>query len=259
MSILSIKGLYKFPVKSRLWSLLFMFFMVSIQASAQFNFDVETVEALIRDHKNVRSVLIARNSVEQANLILHQYSRKAVEDHYQLNVELDKFTRLFDMIDIIVSGTSTVFNAKNTYSDVSKRLEDYRKLLQTYTERLAMRGNIQLRDTIIIGTSQRALEHVYEDGKDIYASLTAIIAYSSGKVPCNTSKLLKIIENINKSLDDIRRTVNAAYIATWRYMQMRLTYYKAEVYRKRSVKEVSAEALDRWKVSGKDAITRKRN
>ena len=85
-----------------------MFFMVSIQASAQFNFDVETVEALIRDHKNVRSVLIARNSVEQANLILHQYSRKAVEDHYQLNVELDKFTRLFDMIDIIVSGTSTV-------------------------------------------------------------------------------------------------------------------------------------------------------
>jgi hypothetical protein len=70
---------------------------------------------------------------------------------------------------------------------------------------------------------------------------------------------LKIIENINKSLDDIMRTVNAAYIATWRYMQMRLTYYKAEVYRKRSVKEVSAEALDRWKVSGKDAITRKRN
>ena len=63
MSIFSIKGLYKFPVKSRLWSLLFMFFMVSIQASAQFNFDVETVEALIRDHKNVRSVLIARNSV----------------------------------------------------------------------------------------------------------------------------------------------------------------------------------------------------
>ena len=250
-----------------------MFFMVSIQASAQFNFDVETVEALIRDHKNVRSVLIARHSVEQANLILnaghdtskqadlilHQYSRKAVEDHYQLNVELDKVTRLFDMIDIIVSGTSTVFNAKNTYSDVSKRLEDYRKLLETYTERLALRGNIQLRDTIIIGTSQRALEHVYEDGKDIYASLTAIIAYSSGKVPCNTSKLLKIIENINKSLDDIRRTVNAAYIATWRYMQMRLTYYKAEVYRKRSVKEVSAEALDRWKVSGKDAITRKRN
>lgn len=45
---------------------------------------------------------------------------------------------------------------------------------------------------------------------------------------------------------------------TWRYIQLRLAYYKAEVYNKRSVREVSTEALERWKTSSKEALRRRR-
>ena len=84
---------------------------------AQFNFDVESVEALIRDHKRIRSVLMVRDGIEHANQVLHQYSKKAVENHYEVNVNLDEFTRLFDVLDLIANSTTTVMNAANTYTD----------------------------------------------------------------------------------------------------------------------------------------------
>ena len=175
---------------------------------AQFNFDVESVEALIRDHKRIRSVLMVRDGIEHANQVLHQYSKKAVENHYEVNVNLDEFTRLFDVLDLIANSTTAVMNAANTYTDVKKRIND---------------------------------------GKNIYTSMTAIIAYGSGKVPCNTANLLKIVQNIDESFDDIRKTINSAYMVTWRYIQFRLYYFKGDIYNRRPTKEVSLEALERWK------------
>ena len=71
---------------------------------AQYNFDFETVEALIRDHKRIRSVLMVRDGIEHANEVLHQYSKKSVENHYEVNVDLDEFTRLFDVLDLMASS-----------------------------------------------------------------------------------------------------------------------------------------------------------
>jgi hypothetical protein len=113
-------------------------------------------------------------------------------------------------------------------------------------------------DTIIISVGSKAVERIYEDGKNIYTSMTAIVAYGTGKVPCNTTTLLSIVQQIDESFDDIRKTLNSAYITTWRYIQLRLAYYKAEVYNRRSVRDVSLEALERWKSSSKDALRRRR-
>ena len=88
--------------------------------------------------------------------------------------------------------------------------------------------------------------------------MTAIIAYGSGKVPCNTANLLKIVQNIDESFDDIRKTINSAYMVTWRYIQFRLYYFKGDIYNRRPTKEVSLEALERWKQSSKDALHRRR-
>ena len=192
---------------------------------AQFNFDVETVEALIRDHKRIRSVLMVR---------------------------------VFDVLDLIANSTTTVMNAANTYTDVKKRLNDYKNLIDEYNEKLLLRGNIQMGDTLIISVGAKAMDQIAEDGKDIYASLTAIIAYGTGKVPCNTSNLISIILHIDESLDDIRKTINTAYMITWRYIQIRLTYYKGEVYRNRNVREIGADALSRWKKSSVDALNKGR-
>ncbi len=225
---------------------------------AQFNFDVESVEALIRDHKRIRSVLMVRDGIEHANQVLHQYSKKAVENHYEVSVNLDEFTRLFDVLDLIANSTTTVMNAANTYTDVKKRINDYKTLLEQYNEKLLLRGNIQPGDTMIISTGTKAIERIYDDGKNIYTSMTAIIAYGSGKVPCNTANLLKIVQNIDESFDDIRKTINSAYMVTWRYIQFRLYYFKGDIYNRRPTKEVSLEALERWKQSSKDALHRRR-
>lgn len=67
-------------------------------------------------------------------------------------------------------------------------------------------------DTLIISVGAKAMEQIAEDGKDIYASFTAIIAYGTGQVPCNTSKLIDIILHIDESLDNIRKTINTSTI-----------------------------------------------
>ena len=241
------------------WLTLFFLLVTMPQdMMAQYNFDFETVEALIRDHKRIRSVLMVRDGIEQANEVLHQYSKKSVENHYEINVDLDEFTRLFDVLDLMASSATTVINAVDTYSDVKKRISDYKTLLSQYNEKLLLRGNIMPGDTMIISTGSKAVERIYQDGKNIYTSMTAIVAYGTGKVPCNTATLLSIVQQIDESFDDIRKTLNTAYIITWRYIQLRLAYYKAEVSNKRSVREVSTEALERWKASSKDALRRRR-
>lgn len=48
---------------------------------AQWGFYVASVEAYIADHKNQRSLLLARATLEQSNNLLHEYSAKAAEDY----------------------------------------------------------------------------------------------------------------------------------------------------------------------------------
>ena len=126
-------------MKSRCLYILLLVVLLPQNMVAQYNFDVETVEALIRDHKRIRSVLMVRDGIEQANEVLHQYSKKAVENHYEVNVSLDEFTRLFDVLDLIANSATTVYNAANTYTDVKKRLTDYKNLLDEYNEKLLQR------------------------------------------------------------------------------------------------------------------------
>ncbi len=100
---------------------LMLLMLVPTMVRAQYSFDFLSVEALIDDHKRIRSVLMARSGVEQANELLHQYSSEANVDYDSLNVKLDKYTKCFDIIDVIYNGGVTVLNVKNTYDDVSDR------------------------------------------------------------------------------------------------------------------------------------------
>ena len=67
---------------------------------AQWTFDVVSVEAYINDHKKQRSLLLARSTLEYSNQLLHEYSRKEVGEYKELNIDLDRYTRAFDVIDV---------------------------------------------------------------------------------------------------------------------------------------------------------------
>ena len=80
---------------------------------AQWTFDVVSVEAYINDHKKQRSLLLARSTLEYSNQLLHEYSRKEVGEYKELNIDLDRYTRAFDVIDVMYQSLRTVLNAKN--------------------------------------------------------------------------------------------------------------------------------------------------
>lgn len=166
-------------------------------AKAQFGFDVGSVEAYISDHKNQRSLLLARATLEQSNNLLHEYSAKAAEDY---------------------------------------------KVLK--------RNKLALQDTIIIRISLRCIDRISAEGKSLYRSVSDLVLYATGAAACSTSDLMLVLENINTSLDNIKKLLNAAYFDTWRYIQVRIGYWKESIYTPRSRSLIIEDAFGRWRQSG---------
>ena len=83
-------------------------------AKAQWTFDVLSVEAYINDHKKQRSLLLARSTLELSNQLLHEYSSDATVEYKTLNVDLDKYTRAFDLVDVLYQSLRTSLNVYST-------------------------------------------------------------------------------------------------------------------------------------------------
>lgn len=234
--------------------LAFLLLLIPDVACAQWSFDVSTVEAMVADHKRIRSVLIARSTVEQANKILHDASKDANIAYKDINVKLDRYTRCFDLIDLILQGTSTVFALKNTISDVSDKVGKYKGLLETYTEKCLLHGDIVSSDTIIIGISKRTIERISDDADDLIDSFKDLLAiYAVGAATnapeSKTVQMIAVLRAINSSLDDIRLSINVAYIELWKYIRVRTTYWKNAIYGAKSMTEIANDAFSRWKVA----------
>jgi hypothetical protein len=56
---------------------------------------------------------------------------------------------------------------------------------------------------------------------------------------------------INTSLDNIEKHLNSAYFETWRYIQLRMGYWKASVYRAQTKRQMADDAFARWRQAGK--------
>lgn len=219
-------------------------------AKAQWTFDVLSVEAYINDHKKQRSLLLARSTLEHSNKLLHEYTSDEVGGYKTLNVDLDKYTRAFDVIDVMYQSLRTVLNARSTYSEVSQRIVDYKNLLTDFNEKVVKRKHIELADTLIISINARMLKNVAEEGEHLFRSLSDLVLYATGAAACSTSDLMVVMEAINNSMDNIERLLNRGYYETWRYIQLRIGYWKEKVYRKKSKQQIINDAFDRWRDAG---------
>lgn len=220
-------------------------------AKAQWTFDVVSVEAYINDHKKQRSLLLARSTLEYSNKLLHGYSRKEVGGYKELNVDLDRYTRAFDVIDVMYQSLRTALNVKSTYTAVSERIADYKKLLEDFNEKVLKRGTVELADAQILMINEKAIRDIADDGEHLYKSVSDLVLYATGAAACSTSDLLMVLEAINTSLDDIERHLNRAYIETWRYIQVRIGYWKSKIYRERTKQEIINGAFGRWRSAGR--------
>ena len=223
--------------------LLMMVTAFSLEMSAQWNFDIVSVEAYINDHKQQRSLLLARSTLELSNQLLHEYSSEAAVDFKELNVDLDKSLR-------------TSLNVYSTYNSVSDRVGDYKDLLNDYYTKVVERNRMELHDTLIIGISLRCVERIAEDGKQLYRSMSDLVLYATGAAACSTSDLLLVLESINQGLDNIERHLNKAYFETWRYIQLRMGYWKESIYLAKDKSQIANEAFRRWRDCGLNPYNR---
>lgn len=220
-------------------------------ARAQWGFDVSSVEAYINDHKKQRSLLLARSTLEYSNQLLHDYSQKETGEYKTLNVELNKYTRAFDVIDVMYQSLRTVLNVKSTYENVSERISDYKRLLEDFNRKVVKRKHIALADTMLLSINARAIKQIAADGEQLYKSVNDLVLYATGAAACSTSDLIMVLEAVNNSLDNIERHLNRAYIETWRYVQVRMGYWKEKVYRTKTKAEILDDAFGRWRKAGK--------
>ena len=222
--------------------------LVPMVGRAQWSFDLLSVEALIDDHKRVRSVLLARSGMEQANELLHKYSKEASVDYDSLNVKLDKYTKCFDVIDVIYKSGVTVINVRNTYTDVSDKIGQLSTLVENFMTQCTLKGNIVSSDTVIVGACRRCVEQVGEDGQQLVNSLIELAQYGTGLRHITTEGLLTVIGNINDGLDNIRNCIDHTYFVIWKYITIRTHYFKpAVMYHAKSLGEMCGSAFERWK------------
>ena len=218
--------------------------------NAQYGFDAASVEAYINDHKEQRSLLLVRSTLEASNKLLHDYSSKANIDYKDINKELDKYTRAFDVIDVLYQSLRTSLNIYNTYETISDRVIDYKDMLNDFNRKCLERGNIVSTDTQIIAINVRAIGKIADEGDNLYRSVSDLVLYATGAAACSTSDLLLILTNINNSLDNIRKHLNKAYFETWKYIQVRIGYWKRQVYRAKTMQEIVNDAFGRWRGAG---------
>ena len=228
-----------------------MLCFVSNTAKAQWSFDVPTIEAYISDHKNQRSLLLARATLEHSNALLHEYSKTANVNYKVINIELDKYTRAFDVIDLLYQTLRTSLNTYDTYNTIHDRVIDYKALLEDYYEKCLSRGNIVSTDTLIISINYHMLENIADECENIYKSFSDLVLYATGAAACSTSNLMLVITSINQSLDNIQKQLNTSYISTWKYIQVRIGYWKAQVYRAKTINEIIQGAYGRWRASSR--------
>lgn len=230
--------------------ILLLFVMVPQMTKAQWAFDFVSVEAYINDHKKQRSLLLARSTLELSNQLLHEYSSDATVEYKTLNVDLDKYTRAFDVIDVLYQSLRTSLNVYSTYNTVSDRITDYKNLLEDYREKVLERNKIAVSDTIIISVNLRCIQKIADEGQHLYRSVSDLVLYATGAAACSTSDLLLVLESINTSLDNIERHLNRSYIETWRYIQLRMGYWKEAVYRTKTKRQLIDDAFGRWREAG---------
>lgn len=208
--------------------------------------DLVSVEAYVSFHKKVSTVLLTRSALEELASITHDHTQSSACDYKDVNVQLDKYDKCFDVLDALLRTSATVGNAYLTYDDVTNRLREYKALLNDYKEKCLKRGNIVSTDTVIVSISAKTIEDVVYLSNELIKSIATSQLYLSGVLHCTTRDYIFVVDTVNGYLDDVRRVVNGAYMFLWQYIFNRTHYWKNELVGAKDLHTMAEDALQRW-------------
>ena len=222
---------------------------------AQLAFDVMSTEALIWDHKKVRSKLGVRTAIQEGNAIIHAWVNDTVKGYKTVNDELDKYDRYFDMIDLILSGACTVINVYTSADHVGERLVGIKNLLQMYYSECLKHGDVAYSDLTIMNIGDEMVTNIVQEVDALVKSLkrlggTAVVGSAVGTTGLSTKDLINILENVNGSIDNIVKIVDAGYLHFLTYVYARTgPFFNRRAANALTRSEIGKRAFDRWKNS----------
>lgn len=183
------------------------------KSHAQFGInDMPSMEAMISNHKTVRTALDIRMIAELGVEQVHEGSQKSIEEYQESSKRLDKYKRCFDIIDLILNGTATAFHGVRTYQSCSSNINSYLQLLNEYEEKILLKGKVWSSDTIIYTTSKQTIEDIKSSASSIYKSYIDLSAYLTGTAECKTESMMLCLQCINENMDAIDASVRNAYL-----------------------------------------------
>lgn len=122
--------------------------------------------------------MLARSTLEYSNKLLHEYSSKETTNYKDINVDLDKYTRV-DVIDVLYQSLRTGMNTYSTYENVKERISDYKKLLNDFNEQVVKRKHIDMIDTAIVTINpQSHFKHCQGSRDYLYKSVSDLVLYA---------------------------------------------------------------------------------
>lgn len=212
--------------------------------------DPASLEAMIANHKKVRTLLEVRAIAELGVYEYHKQSSKKITDYRKVAEQLDKYKRCFDIMDLVLQGTATAFHGVNTYTSIKRNITRYWKLIDTYHDKILSHGAVWSSDTLILNTTNRAVEDIRDEVGELYKSYGELSLIVTGATECTTANLMMILKHINESMDHIDSSIYHAYLDIHTYMTIRLGYWKKEIFMARTIKEIVRDSYTRWLKSG---------
>lgn len=150
---------------------------------------------------------------------------------------------------LILKTGATAFHTVNASQRVSANIKGYWNLVDTYTNKILLHGAIWPSDTIILTTSKKTVKAIESEAKELKSSYNDFVLLVGGKNSPKETKVLDMMEcldKINTSIDNIDNYIAAAYLELWGYMNVRMGFWKKEIYRARSMKEILNGAYGDW-------------
>lgn len=258
-------------MKHLLRYLSFVFLLSAVLPLSAQNCDYLTLEALIADHKKMKTPIIMRSLLEggipninimnnlgistdqyglEGNRGLHGTARDEIKEYHAVNDTLDKYTRCFDYINLAFESVHLVINFYQTFTDVGDKIQSFKNMLDRYYNECLATGHVQPSDTVIISLGYRMCDKIYDNAKDIYKSGGTLVGYASGALACTTEGLMVQLESINTSLDNIRYIIGHYHFMIWRYITLRTCYWTKAIFLPRTKREICESAIGRWRQSG---------
>ena len=220
-----------------------------VASAAEAQTDPASLEAMIQNHKDVREVLEARNIAELAVFTYHKNVKKSVKDYRTQSDTLDAYRRAFDVLDLLLKGTATAFHTVNTYNRIKSNLTGYWKLVDTYNDKILSKLDMWPSDTIFITTTKGTVQSVTDESRELYQSYYEFFLLVGGKQAIKestTRDMMVCLDDINTHMDRIDRCISAAYTKLWGYMTVRLGFWKKDIFRAKSMKEITDGCYGRW-------------